>query len=99
MADMNVTYQDMHDAGDHLTTEHGTLEDKLNELKDYVRGLTEDGYVTSASSEAFYEAYNDFTDGVRQTLEGMLGMAQFLHDTADSLEEQDQERASAVRGS
>jgi WXG100 family type VII secretion target len=96
--DMDVTYDDMHGAADHLTTQHGDLKETLDTLKDYVRNLTEDGYVTSASSEAFYEAYNEFTDGVTQTLEGMLGMASFLDDTANSLEEQDQERAASVRG-
>jgi WXG100 family type VII secretion target len=99
MADVDVTYQEMHDAGDHLTTEHGNLEDKLGELRDYIRNLTEDGYVTSASSEAFNETFSDFTDGARQTLEAMTGLAQFLHDTADSMEEQDQDRANAIRGS
>jgi WXG100 family type VII secretion target len=99
MADMDVTYDDMRNAGEHLTTQHGELEDKLNTLKDYIRNLTEDGYVTSASSEAFNETFSDFTDGAKQTLEAMTGLASFLTDTADSLEEQDQERASAVRGS
>ncbi|MGP4113528.1 WXG100 family type VII secretion target [Streptomyces sp. 4N509B] len=98
MADMDVTYQDMHDAGDHLTEEHTTLDEKLEELKNYIRDLTENGYVTSASSGAFNEAYEDFTNGAKQTLEGMTGMAQFLHDTADSLQEQDEERAAAIRG-
>ena len=98
MADMDVTYQDMHDAGDHLTEEHGSLDEKLDTLKNYIHDLTENGYVTSASSTAFNEAYQDFTNGAKQALEAMLTMAQFLHDTADGLEEQDEERAAAVRG-
>lgn len=98
MADMNVTYQDMHDAADHLKNEHSSLEDKLEELKNYIADLTENGYVTSASSKAFMEAYEEFTSGAKQTLEGMTGMADFLSSTADSMEEEDESRAASIRG-
>lgn len=98
MSDMDVTYDDMRSAGDHLETEHGLLDEKLEELKNYITDLTETGYVTSASSKAFDEAYTTFTQGAKQALEGMLGMSSFLRDTADGLEEEDEARAAAVSG-
>lgn len=98
MADVDVTYDSMHAAGDHLTTEHGELDGKLEELKNYVKDLVENGYTTSQSSGAFDEAYEEFTAGVKQVLEGMLGMAGFLHDTADGMEQFDADRAAAVNG-
>ncbi|GAA1903474.1 WXG100 family type VII secretion target [Streptomyces sodiiphilus] len=95
---VDVTYQDMHDAGDHLIEEHERIEKELDDLKAYVDNLVEDGYVTSASSKAFHESYEEFTTGVKQVLEGMQGMGNFLHTAADGFEEQDIDLAAAARG-
>lgn len=98
MSDMDVTYDDMHSAGDYLIDQQGQLEEKLDSIKNYIDDLTQNGYVTAASSEAFNGAVTDFTQGAKQTLEALEGLSQFLHDTADSLQEQDEERAAAVGG-
>lgn len=98
MSDMNVTYDDMHGAADHIRDEHGQLEEKLDGLKNYVKDLVENGYTTSASSAAFDESFEEFTTGAKQCLEGAIGMAQFLDDTADGLQEEDEARAQAIRG-
>ncbi|SFB94060.1 WXG100 family type VII secretion target [Streptomyces aidingensis] len=98
MSDMNVTYDDMHDAGDHLISEYERLDRELDDLKTYVDNLTEDGYVTSASSSAFNTSYEEFSTGLKQMLEGLQGMGNFLHMAADTMEQTDQDLKSAIEG-
>ncbi|MBB0244860.1 WXG100 family type VII secretion target [Streptomyces alkaliphilus] len=98
MSDIGLTYQDMHDAGDHLIAEHERMERELDDLKTYVDNLVEDGYVTAESSKAFQESYEEFSAGVKQTLEGMQGMGNFLHAAADGFEEQDISLKNAIQG-
>ncbi|WP_110946218.1 WXG100 family type VII secretion target [Streptomyces avicenniae] len=87
--DMQVTYQEMRDAGQRLKTEWQTLDSKLDELQSYIQGLVSDGYVTSRSSRRFDEAYREFTTGAKKVLEGLEGMGGFLQTAADTLEETD----------
>lgn len=96
--DIGITYDDMHDAGDHLISEQERIEKELDDLEAYVKDLVEDGYTTSQSSRAFDESYQDFTRGAKQVLEGMQGMGQFLHMAATGFEDQDQEFANEASG-
>ncbi|MGP3972155.1 WXG100 family type VII secretion target [Streptomyces sp. 6N223] len=96
---MNLTYDQMHDAGDHLISEHERLRGELDDIKTYVDDLLEDGFTTQQASGAFGDSYTEFTEGVKQMLEGMEGMGNFLHSAADGLEDQDAEYASQVSGS
>ncbi|MGK5531105.1 WXG100 family type VII secretion target [Streptomyces sp. URMC 129] len=98
MADINVTYDDMREAGDRLISEYETMDAKLEELQSYIDGLVADGYVTSRSSRAFDESYREFTQGAKKVLEGLQGMGQFLKTAADTMEETDTGLESAIRG-
>ncbi|WP_129840586.1 WXG100 family type VII secretion target [Streptomyces sp. RFCAC02] len=89
MGDMQVTYQDMRDAGQRLKSEYEQMDAKLEELQGYIEGLVSDGYVTSRSSRKFDESYREFTQGAKKVLEGLQGMGEFLITAADTLEETD----------
>ncbi len=54
MANMNVTYSEMTDAANRLTTGKGDITSKLHELQSLVSGLVRGGFVTDTASGAFH---------------------------------------------
>ncbi|WP_147437779.1 WXG100 family type VII secretion target [Streptomyces radicis] len=95
--DIDVTYQDMRDAGDDLIEAKGELLTKLNQLRAYVSDLVRDGYVTSASSGAFDQQYQVFHDGGTQAVEALQGLGDFLKGAADGFSNLDQELEQGLR--
>lgn len=98
MANMNVTYDEMRNGANRLRSGQSEIEGKLGELKSMIDGLVNDGYVTDRSSKAFDQSYTEFNDGVRKTVEGLDGMAQYLEQAAQTLQETDESLASALKG-
>ena len=97
MPNLNVTYQDMHDAANKLTSGKHDIETKLRELKSLVDSLVNGGYVTDKSSKAFDSSYTEFNDGVTKTIEGLDGMSDYLNKAADALEDADTQLANAIK--
>ncbi|MDX6342530.1 MAG: hypothetical protein QOH87_2668 [Trebonia sp.] len=62
MPNMNVTYQDMHDAASRLSQGEDEIKSKLAQLKSLVDSLVSGGYVTDRSSVAFSNSYQEFND-------------------------------------
>ena len=93
---MDLTFDGMHEAANHLDTEKGELLTQLQGLKEYVKNLTQTDFRTVASSGAFEEAHDEFIDGLNQMIDGLTGMAQFLRDAADGIEEDDRARAAGL---
>jgi WXG100 family type VII secretion target len=98
MANLNVTYQEMRDAGHQLTTYEQTLQDTLKQAQALVKNLVAGGFVTDQASKAFDDKYSEFTNGAAQMLDGMKGMAQYLNSAADAMEQTDSSLASSIRG-
>ena len=98
MANVNVTYQDMRDAGKKLKNGQTEIEGKLNELKKLVDSLVNEGYVTDRSSRQFNESYTQFNEGATQTIQGLEGMGSFLEQAADAFEQADEQLAQGLRG-
>lgn len=98
MANMNVTYEQMQSAANRLRSGQSDLEAKLNELRALVNQLVQDGFTTSAASGAFQMSYDTFTNGARQTVQGIDGMAKFLDKAAQTLQQTDQALAQSLQG-
>ena len=96
MANVNVTYQQMEDAGGRLTSGRAEIDGLLAQLKGLVDQLVADGYVTDASSRSFAAAYDEFTAGARNTVAGLDGMAQYLTQAAATFREADAQLAGAL---
>jgi len=96
MANLNVTYGDMRDSSTRLNNGELEIESKLRELKTLVDGLISGGYVTDKSSIAFGASYQEFNEGATKTIQGLLGMSQYLTAAADALESTDSELARAL---
>jgi WXG100 family type VII secretion target len=97
MANVSVTYQDMRSAGKRLTDGREEIEENLQNLKRLVADLVAGGYVTDSSSKAFQSSYDSFTKGASETIEGLVGMSEYLKSAADTFEEADSKLASALK--
>ncbi len=98
MANLNVTYDDLRNAGNQLVNGKGDLESRLMELKSYIDNLVIEGYVTSASSGAFQEQYTQFTQSATTAISALDGLSTFLRSAADALQQTDESLASSIRG-
>ena len=98
MANMNVTYSEMTDASNRLTTGKDDIVSKLHELQSLVNGLVQGGFVTDAASGAFHTSYEQFTKGTTEAVNGLDGMSQFLTKAASALENVDSELAKGIGG-
>ena len=97
MANINMTFQEIRDQATRLDTGRQELQDKLNALKGEVDQLISSGFQTDASSGAFGDTYNQFTQGAAATIDGLQGMTSFLNMTAQSMQDLDSQLASAIR--
>ncbi|MDT0342372.1 WXG100 family type VII secretion target [Streptomyces litchfieldiae] len=95
--DVDVTYQDMRDAGDRLIEAKEDFNTKFDQLKVYVADLVQDGYVTTRSSVAFDQAYEEFTTGGKQTMDSLQGLGDFLHGAADGFADLDRQLEEGLR--
>ncbi len=96
MANVNVTYQEMHSAGDRLKAGREEIDGQLNQLKRLVTDLVTGGYVTDSSSKQFHQFYEEFNTGCLKTIEGLNGMADYLRTAATTFETADRELANAL---
>ena len=98
MANLNVMYDDLRNAGNQLMSGKGDLESRLMELKAFIDTLVSGGYVTSASSVAFHEQYTQFTQSATTAVSALDGLSGFLRSAADALQQTDETLASSIRG-
>jgi WXG100 family type VII secretion target len=96
MANVNVTYEEMRDASNKLTSGKEEITQKLSELRTMINGLVNGGYVTDTSSKKFEESYTEFNDGAVKMAEGLEGMGKYLTAAADTFEQADQDLAKAL---
>jgi WXG100 family type VII secretion target len=97
MSNVNVTYQEMRDAANRLTSGKEDILSQLTQLKNMVNSLVNGGYVTDASSKQFEQSYNEFNDGAQKMAEGLEGMGKYLSAAADTFNQADDELAKALR--
>jgi WXG100 family type VII secretion target len=91
MANVNVTYEEMQDAGKQLQTGKNDIESRLDQLKRQVDQLVAGGYVTDASSKQFQTSYDDFNTGALKMIHGLEDMNSYLRSAAEAFRNTDQE--------
>lgn len=97
MANLNVTYGEMHTAAGQLTHFEQQLEDTLRQAQALVSNLVQSGFVTDQASKAFDESYSNFTKGATQMVSGITGMVNYLNQAADQLAHTDTALANAIK--
>ncbi|MFT4229304.1 MAG: WXG100 family type VII secretion target [Microbacterium sp.] len=96
MANMNVTYDQMHSAAQRLRAGQSEIEANLQNLRQLVQQLVQDGFTTTRASGAFDASYNEFSTGATKTVQGIEGMASFLDRAAEALRSTDEQLASQL---
>lgn len=96
MPNVNVTYQDMSDAARRLDAGEQEIAAKLDELKRHIDGLVNAGYVTDSSSKQFESSYTEFTQGTKNVVQGLNGMAQYLDLAAQTFRDADEALGRAL---
>lgn len=96
MANMNVTYDQMHSAAGRLRAGQAEIEANLQRLRQLVAQLVQDGFTTTRASGAFDASYNEFSTGATKTVQGIEGMATFLDKAAEALRTTDEQLASQI---
>ncbi|GAB4086065.1 hypothetical protein GCM10028784_26950 [Myceligenerans cantabricum] len=96
MSNINVTFQEMEDAAQRMKQEASDMQAKLDQLRNMVQNLVQDGYVTDKSSKRFDESYQELDKGGKQVLEGLDGIGEYLKQAADALRKTDEELANAL---
>lgn len=96
MANMNVTYDQMHQAASELRAGQAEIEANLQKLRQRVQQLVQDGFTTSRASGAFDASYQEFSTGAQKTVQGIDGMATFLDKAAEALRTTDEQLASQL---
>jgi WXG100 family type VII secretion target len=97
MTNVNVSYQEMESAASRITAGRAEIEGVLSALQRQMEGLVSTAYVTDSSSGAFLDAYNTFTTGCVQAVQGLDGMSRYLTVAAGTFRDADQQLASAAR--
>jgi WXG100 family type VII secretion target len=97
MANVNVTYGDMHSAAGQLNAGEQQINSDLARLKKLIDNLVASGYVTDSSSKQFQASYEEFTAGATKMIAGLNGMAQYLNSAAKAFQETDSQLASALK--
>lgn len=96
MANLNVTYDQMSSAAGRLRAGQSDLEATLQNLREQVAQLVQDGFTTTRASGAFDASYSEFTSGANKTIGGIEGMASFLEKAAQALQSTDEQLASQI---
>jgi len=97
MANVNVTYQEMHAAAQRLKAGQQEISDKLNELQKLVNGLVNGGYVTDSSSKHFEESYSRFNSGATNVIGSLQDMGEYLARAAQTFQDADQHLANSLK--
>lgn len=98
MANVNVTYDELRTTAGQLRSGQQQLTDILNTLRTTVNNLVASGFQTDQASGAFQTSYEEFTSGTQQAVNGLEGMASFLEQSAQTLQEVDAQLAQGIRG-
>ncbi len=98
MANMNVSYDQMRDAATRLTTGKDDIGAKFNEMSHTITQLVSSGYVTDSSSSAFHDTFEKYVQSSRIALDALDGLAGFLVQAADALQQTDTGLAGKIRG-
>jgi WXG100 family type VII secretion target len=96
MSNINVSYDSINNAAGRLDQGRDELNLKVQELNALINNLVSDGFVTSQASGAYQAAFEQYSSGARQTIDGLTGLSNFLRKTAQTLQETDQAIAGAI---
>lgn len=97
MPNLNVSYEQMEGASTKLSQGREEIYQKLDYLRNEIQSLVSTGFVTDRASGAFNEAYERFTNGARNTVQGLDEVSAFLRRVVSTMRETDNQLAGAIK--
>lgn len=98
MSSMKLELTEMSNLANQLKSTHQDLLNQMDQMKAKVNATTDNEFITPASSGAFNSSYEQFTQGTKQALDGMEGMARWLEGAVEGFQGLDEQLASQVSG-
>lgn len=98
MANVNVTYEEMRSAASQLRNGQEHLNSTLTELSALINNLVQSGFVTDLASVTYHDQFEQFTNGTRQAVDALEGLAAYLEQAADTLSATDSDLSNAIHG-
>lgn len=98
MADIQIHYDKVSQTATKLKGGKEYLEDQLNQASGEIRNLTQQagGFRTQLASEAFYNSFNKWRDGMLHMVGGLDGMSQQLTKVMQEHQQLDQNLGGAA---
>ncbi|MDR0788993.1 MAG: WXG100 family type VII secretion target [Bifidobacteriaceae bacterium] len=96
MANINVSYEELQSTSAAINAGRDEIFSNLDKLKARMDNLITSGFVTDRSSVAIGEAYEQFTLGARNTIQGLDQVVAFLNKAEQTLREVDLQLASTL---
>jgi WXG100 family type VII secretion target len=97
MANINVSYEALHDAASKISSGRDQITHELDAMKGRIDSLVSSGFVTQKSSAAFQHAYQTYTTSAKSTIQGLDEVVNFLRKVEQTMQETDQALASSIR--
>lgn len=97
MANLNVTYEEMHGKASELRAGKDQIEGELTSLANRINELVTSGFVTDSASGAFQEMYTEYTTSAKNTIAALDQIASTLSQMATTMQETDQAMANQIR--
>ena len=96
MPGITVRYEDMDRVAQQLAQGQEQIETILKNLDAAVKGLESGGFVTDSAAPQFQSAFEEYSQGAKQTIEGLEGMSRYLTKAATELRDLDFRMASGL---
>lgn len=96
MANINVSYAEMEQAGTQLGTGRDEITQKLQQMQQLINTLVGSGFVTDQASGKFNEAYTEYTTGANTVIAKLTEIQTFLTQTAAAMRDMDAQIAARI---
>jgi WXG100 family type VII secretion target len=97
MSNINVNYESIKSVASQLDTGRENLTTQVDTLNRIIEDLVSNGFTTSSASGAYQETFQQYANGAKQTIAGLEGLANFLRQTADTMQSTDEGIAASLR--
>jgi len=97
MSNINVSYDSIDSAAGQLDTGRENLTQQIEALNRLIEDLVSNGFVTSSASGAYQETFQQYSNGAKQTISGLEGLANFLRKTTEAMRATDEGIANSLR--
>lgn len=96
MANINVSYAEIEQAGTQLGTGRDEITQKLQQMQQQINTLVSSGFVTDQASGKFNEAYAEYTTSANTVIAKLTEIQSFLAHTAEAIRDMDAQLAARI---